>query len=195
MKDWKEIDGWLFEEEGLALQAMATGKNVLEFGSWLGRSSVCIAQTARYLTCVDWFKGSPSDRLGKHDHRKIRREFVANTEHLNNLKLFTGTTESGMKQFDPNHFQFIFYDACHEARSVSRFVHWLIVNRYQGCLAFHDYGKPVEFPGTHDVVTRFISDTKVTPTWKQVGSLLLLENHHVAALTRSLKRAASFFTP
>lgn len=51
--DWREIDGWLSEQEGAELQRLAAGRIVLEIGSFRGRSTVCLAQVATQVVAVD----------------------------------------------------------------------------------------------------------------------------------------------
>jgi predicted O-methyltransferase YrrM len=52
-----DVDGWLTEAEGRALAEVAAGKTVLEIGSYCGRSTICMAQTARAVYAVDTFDG------------------------------------------------------------------------------------------------------------------------------------------
>ena len=54
---WTDIDGWLTPMEGRALQMLAVGNRVLEFGSYKGRSTVCMAQTASQIITVDHHHG------------------------------------------------------------------------------------------------------------------------------------------
>lgn len=51
------VQGWLTVEEGATLNRLAEGKNVLELGTWKGRSAICMAQSAQTVTCVDHFNG------------------------------------------------------------------------------------------------------------------------------------------
>jgi predicted O-methyltransferase YrrM len=70
---WTDIPGWLSVPEGDALRMLAVGKRVLEFGSYKGRSTICMAEVAQSIDAVDWHRGDPgtgpADTLG---------EFVAN---------------------------------------------------------------------------------------------------------------------
>lgn len=52
-----DVDGWLTEGEGRALAEVALGRNVLEIGSYCGRSTICMAQTAKVVYAVDTFDG------------------------------------------------------------------------------------------------------------------------------------------
>jgi len=57
--NWSDITGWLSQDDAnllLKYSKLSTG-NVIEFGSYLGRSSVLIASSIgdRYLICLDGF--------------------------------------------------------------------------------------------------------------------------------------------
>ncbi len=67
MPDWRfphDVDGWLTEPEGRELATLAAGKIVLEIGSYCGRSSICMAQTAKSVICVDPFDGRDTPKPG-----------------------------------------------------------------------------------------------------------------------------------
>jgi predicted O-methyltransferase YrrM len=70
---WTDVDGWLSREEADVLRALAVGKRVLEFGSYKGRSTVCMAEVAAHVTAVDHHRGDP--QTGPAD---TLAEFIAN---------------------------------------------------------------------------------------------------------------------
>lgn len=51
--------GWFSWEECDLLAEWARGKLVLELGTYLGRSTVAMARTAKHVVTVDHFQGSP----------------------------------------------------------------------------------------------------------------------------------------
>jgi predicted O-methyltransferase YrrM len=53
MKRWQDVPGRLLDEEGEVLRELAADGMVLEIGSLLGRSTVCMAQVARHVHAVD----------------------------------------------------------------------------------------------------------------------------------------------
>jgi predicted O-methyltransferase YrrM len=65
--NWTDVEGWLTEEEGTILRSYAVGARVLELGSFLGRSTVCMAQVASHLVSIDRHEGDghtgPADTL------------------------------------------------------------------------------------------------------------------------------------
>ena len=52
-----DVDSTISEAEGRALAELARDRIVLELGAWLGRSTVCMGQTAAQLVSVDWHRG------------------------------------------------------------------------------------------------------------------------------------------
>ncbi len=58
--DWtfpEDIPGWLSLIEAKALAELARGRRVLEIGSYCGRSTVSMAQTALFVHAIDWGRG------------------------------------------------------------------------------------------------------------------------------------------
>ncbi|HEY7154088.1 MAG TPA: hypothetical protein VH575_09050, partial [Gemmataceae bacterium] len=49
----EEMSGWLTLDEGQLLYEQAAGRRVLELGTALGRSTVCLAQSARQVVTID----------------------------------------------------------------------------------------------------------------------------------------------
>lgn len=60
--------GWLTESEAECLAELATAKLVLEIGSYLGRSTVCMARTATSVISVDHHRGSEEHQPGQDCH-------------------------------------------------------------------------------------------------------------------------------
>lgn len=57
---WKfpsDVEGWLTESEAKKLAVMAQDKEVVEIGSYYGRSTAAIAQTAKRVVSIDWHRG------------------------------------------------------------------------------------------------------------------------------------------
>lgn len=51
--------GWLTADEAKALANLAKGRTVLELGAYKGRSTVVLAEAAKYVVSVDRHKGIP----------------------------------------------------------------------------------------------------------------------------------------
>lgn len=56
--------GWLTDAEVTYLQHHATDKTVLEVGTYLGRSTVAMAYTAKQVVTIDHHQGPPQDKAG-----------------------------------------------------------------------------------------------------------------------------------
>ena len=139
-----DVDGWLTLEEGKGLAELARGKRVLEIGSYCGRSTICMAQTAEHVTSVD-----PHDGRGTPRPMNTRQSLAANLKRYGceNVSIIVGTVEdNGAYLYPP--FDMIFVDGAHDYESVKRDIdnaQELLVPG--GTLAFHDYRRS---PGEHD---------------------------------------------
>ncbi len=124
--------------EAALLSALARNLNVLEIGSWLGRSTIALASTAKHVTSVDWHQGD--FHAGEGD---TEAGFRANLERygIDNVEVVVKRIED--VDWDPGQpFDGVFIDAAHDAESVAR--HWQIAlehARQGGWVAFHDYGR------------------------------------------------------
>lgn len=134
-----DVEGWLSPAEGAALADLAIGKRVLEIGSFCGRSTICLAQTARSVVSYD-----------PHDARDTLLEpRYTFTEFRANLIRYgvAGKVLSAATFPEQGPFEFIFIDGAHDADAVRA-----DVNRAKsilapgGLLAFHDY-RPAPLDG------------------------------------------------
>lgn len=139
-----EVDGWLKPDEGKALADLATGRRVLEIGSYCGRSTICLAQTAEEVYSIDPHdgrgtprpKGTYDELTGNLDRYGLRRE----------VKAMVGTIDD-MADLLPD-FGLIFIDGAHDYESVKNDIrHSLALLEPGGLIAFHDYRTT---PGQHD---------------------------------------------
>lgn len=149
-----DVAGWLTEGEGEELAALAEGKAVLEIGSYCGRSTVCLGQSAKAVYAVDTFDGRgtalPGDTLETFN-RNIRRYDL--TGRVYPLK---GSAAEIVPTLPPI-FDAVFIDGSHDYESVKQDIELsLTVLRPGGLLAFHDYGKP-EDPGVTRAVDELVA--------------------------------------
>lgn len=81
----EKISGFMDRGDLIWLANIAKHKNtVVEFGSWMGRSSVALASFCQRLICVDTFCGSPNDITGElAKANNIYDRFKKNTEGYN----------------------------------------------------------------------------------------------------------------
>lgn len=160
---WTRIEGWLDENEGDALQRLAAGGKVLELGAYKGRSTVCLALTARLVVSVDWHLGDP--RVG---NQYTLPSFMANldgTGTRSKVVPIVARIEDACPSLMPWSFDLVFIDDDHE-RSIEMSTLWakhLVVSG--GVIAWHD----ADMPAVREWVTR-LSLSGRRPV-EQVGSL------------------------
>lgn len=169
LADWlwpRDVRGWLTEDEGRELALSAFGRDVLEIGAYCGRSTVCMAQTARSVTSVDTFDGRATPahpgRSGDGLGAATWEEFcdsVTRYELLSKVRPLAG--ESGRVlpdlERDRQRFGLAFIDADHSEAAVLRDAE--MASRLLtpgGLLAFHDYRSPCD-PGVTAAVDRVLS--------------------------------------
>ena len=140
-----EVTGWLSVAEGTALAELAQGKRVLEIGSYCGRSTICMARTAKHVTAVDYFDGR-----GTPFPRNTHSEFVANLERYGVADKVETVSPDGV--IPQPKYDFAFIDGAHDRESVETDIEKaLAVLKPGGLLAFHDYRtEPGECDGNWD---------------------------------------------
>lgn len=132
---WLQLPGWLTTAEGLALQRLAANKTVLELGSYLGRSTVCMADVAHHVTSVDWHRGDadtgPADTLA---------EFLANLHACGAAgKVLAIVQAIESFTFDAPIYDLVFVDASHDAVSVLQHTRLALrAVKPGGVIAWHD---------------------------------------------------------
>jgi predicted O-methyltransferase YrrM len=146
-----DVDGWLTVEEGRALAELAKNKRVLEIGSYCGKSTICMARTAKWVMAVDPFDGSatpkPQGTLEKFK-KNIKDRCLENR-----VDWYAGTLESikfhRMSRFlEGRPFDLAFIDGDHGHDAVSSDIaNVLPLLADDGLIAFHDYRT---HPGEHD---------------------------------------------
>jgi hypothetical protein len=164
-----DIPGWLTEEEGRALARLSTGKRVLEIGSYCGRSTVCIAQTAESVLSVD-----PHDGRGTPDPRETYGELLKNLALYGvdgKVNAHRGTlTGQTLSKFAVK-FGLAFIDGAHDARAVRQNIaEAMQLLSPGGTLAFHDYAQ--SDPGVMVAVNELVEDGG--EIIEQVGSIAVV---------------------
>lgn len=134
-----EIDSSVSEAECRALHRLAQDKTVLELGSWLGRTTVCIAQTALALHAVDWHKGDPHAGSAQTlpDYLRNLYRYGLDGKVVTHL----GRFEQVVPALQENHFDLVFLDGFHTYQAVTDDItRARRVLKPGGVFAFHDYG-------------------------------------------------------
>lgn len=145
----RDVPGWLTEAEGSELSRIATGKDVLEIGSYCGKSTICMAQTATSVTCVDYWDGRgtavPANTWDSFK-RNVRDYGV---DH--NVKTLNPDAMPPTESYDV-----VFIDGDHAKESVKADISKAIGSlRQDGLIVFHDY-KSEQDPGVTAAVNEFI---------------------------------------
>jgi predicted O-methyltransferase YrrM len=147
------VEGFCHPNELEKLVDLATGKDVLEIGSFKGLSAWCMAHTAKSVMCVDTFRANSAGQ----DQQEALTTYDAFMQMVSqwpkpNITHFIGTSEEANDFFrcgnEPNaDYDLIFLDAMHDYESVKADIErWWPRLRPGGVMAFHDYGHD-HFPG------------------------------------------------
>lgn len=152
-----QVPGWLTDEEGRALAYAARGKDVLEVGSYKGKSTIWMARVANSVSAVDTFDGRgtprPEDTLKEFANNLLRYNVTGQ------VKVYQGPAEEILTEvmYRPTRFQFAFIDGSHDFASVYRDVK--LVTRYLdengGMIGCHDYENETE-PGVTAAVNKLM---------------------------------------
>jgi predicted O-methyltransferase YrrM len=121
MKDYREIEGWLFDEEAELLEKYSDTAFVLELGSYKGKSTVCLQKNSWCVFCVDTFQADATT-VNRHD---TLREFLLNTTHFEedrDIRVFPMTTDEFFANYVPKNYcwSLIFVDADHSYESCKK---------------------------------------------------------------------------
>jgi precorrin-6B methylase 2 len=172
-----DIDGWLTEREGRSLYEIAKGKRVLEIGSYCGKSTICLAQSAEHVTSVD-----PHDSRGIDPNRcASRNTFEDLTANLNKYGVSDKVTarictaNEYVTQPVRGFFDVIFIDGAHDYDSVKSDIEDASLMLTDGGeLVFHDYHSAAD-----PDVTRAVDELVA-------GGGKLLSTNHTLAVVRPL---------
>lgn len=155
------------DEEVARLVELASGKVVLEVGSYLGHSTVAMAQVAERVHAVDWHRGDEHAGTEETVH-----PFLDNLEAhgvRDRVIAHVGRSEVILPMFRAGYFDMAFIDALHTTEAVVGDIDRVMpLVHVHGVVAFHDYGderfgvteavdgldEPLEVTGTLAVVRK-----------------------------------------
>jgi len=142
-ENWRfpdDVTGWLTESEGRALAEAALGKNVLEIGSYCGRSTICMAQTAGMVYAVDTFDGRATPQA-----RDTFDEFNLNIDRygvLSRVMVAVGTSADVVPTLSEE-MGMAFIDGAHDEDSVLADAKLAnSISAADSLMCFHDYMRP-----------------------------------------------------
>lgn len=157
--NWKEIPGWLTDQQARVLIREMTDLDphatVVEFGSWMGRSTAVMGMAAGKLDkdirvyAIDHFMGSPDETLGPHhdatlDPDGIYPEFLENMDKRGLLgrTVVPRAEEFGtaVARFKDGSIDLAFLDGDHGEGATARLFRLVEPKLKPGGVAlFHDY--------------------------------------------------------
>lgn len=150
-------EGWLSEREAHALADFAQDKNVLEIGSWQGRSTVAMARTAKLVVAVDHHNGSPEHILADGSRLDTFAAFIHNIRAYGVADRVVPVVASSRDVLPLLHsvYDMAFIDAAHDAINV---LHdgraAALLCRSGAPVVFHDYGSWAGVTGAVDELSK-----------------------------------------
>jgi SAM-dependent methyltransferase len=131
-----DVSGWLTREEGKALHSLAAGRHVLEVGSFQGRSTIYLAQSALRVVSVDHHQGDADSGKGG-----TLEAFKANLERYgvaDKVEAIVQPFASASLKRDS--FDLVFIDAAHDENSAAHdAAKGLAMATPGGVIALHDW--------------------------------------------------------
>lgn len=167
-----KIDGWLSSHEGYFLYKIAreTKGNIVEIGSWKGKSTICLAEGLQgdgKVFAVDPHKGEYSGKNGIGKKAPTFKTFEKNLKGigvLKKVKPVIATSENAAKKWK-NSISLLFIDGLHDYQHTHQdFSLWSPLLNKRGAIAFHD-----AFCG-HDGPERVVLE-EILPSdkWSNIG--------------------------
>lgn len=147
------VEGFLHFAELEKLMELATGREVLEVGAFMGLSAWGMAQTAKSVFSVDTYKANTAGQQQQEEFTTLDAYQKA-VAGFSNVSWYVGTSEQAAVDLAGD-WDMIFLDAMHDYSSVkSDIIRWWPRVRHGGLLVFHDYGHG-DFPGVKQAVDEF----------------------------------------
>ena len=126
-------DGFMAMAELKRLQKEVEGLRVLEFGSYKGRSTVAMAETAEQVICVDTFDGT--GEVGGND---TLGTFLTNTMHCPNITPIVAPTFHIEALFKDQVFDVVFVDGDHTLQGA--LIDFTLAKQCGKRILAHDWG-------------------------------------------------------
>lgn len=154
-----EIQGWMSEDQCARLYELAAGRVVLEMGTFCGKSTVAMAQSALHVHAVDWHDNL---RLWHKETLPACWANIGRYELRERVTLHVGPTYRVLPLLPASYFDFILHDAGHEYREVRDDL--ILCRRLWApgtLLAIHDMPSR-KYPGVAEAVHELFSKTLET---------------------------------
>lgn len=141
-----KIEGWMTKEElNFLFKTAGTMEDVVEIGSWKGRSTHALLSACKgTVTAIDTFKGSPGEPAHK-GVKNLYKDFIKNVGEFKNLKVIKGDSQ---KVKFKGRADMVFIDGAHTYEAVKADIEkWLPKTKKLIC--GHDF----QWPGVQKAVT------------------------------------------
>lgn len=148
--EWNQIKGWFDISQAVAIQQfvkqLPPGSQLVELGSFQGRSSVAIASVLpadSMLYCVDHFAGSEEHKKWNLDISNLLDAFTKNIERFgvkDKINTLVMSTVEAAAKFEPESVDLVLLDAAHDYDSVKAdLLNWYPKLKPGGYLFCDDY--------------------------------------------------------
>lgn len=184
-RGYKNIDGWLTPAEAHGLYRLAasleTGANVLEIGSWKGKSTFCIGKGLKegVIYCIDPFNADgevgSKEIYAKSQGGDLLTQFRTNLSTISSsvqIKTLVGYSSAFLNLVPP--IDLLFIDGDHSIEGC-RFDFENFSSRLKvgGYVAFHDYDATREDLGPTWVVEKLLKPNAAYARFGSFDSLLV----------------------
>lgn len=120
--------------------------NVVELGTWLGRSLCAMLQAVdesdTKFVAIDSWEEEYAIRMGLQENPAVLFEQYIATHYrhfLNDIDIIKGSTFENARKFKDKYFDFMFHDAAHDEKSVyTDLIEWLPKMRDDAFICGHD---------------------------------------------------------
>lgn len=140
------VEGFLHPDELTRLMELATGREVLEVGAFMGLSAWGMAQTAKSVFSVDTF-GAATDGQRQTGELTTLDAYKKAVSGFDNVDFYIGRSDEYGPSWKSRQYDMVFLDATHTYDEVFHDIHSLYaLIREGGVLVLHDY-RHADFPG------------------------------------------------
>ena len=195
----KAIDGLLREEEAGCLYSLARncGGNIVEIGSWKGKSTVCLALGSKVgsggkVFAIDPHQGLADDCAELHWAENTEPIFRENIKKAKAddivIPLVMKSEEAVTGWAEP--ISLLFIDGAHDYESVKKdFLLWAPYLKEGGFIAFHDvlYSFGHNYPGVRKVVYKYIFQSNKFSSVQFCGTMVYATKARPSMLERFRK--------
>lgn len=136
-----DIHTGIYPAEADELERLATGKRVIEFGTWKGYSAIVMGRVAANLTTVDWHHGD--EQAGIEETLPAHIGNLERYDLRDSVVTVVGQFADVTPALARDYFEVGFLDGKHDLASVSRDLGLIasLLDRPGCLLACHDYDR------------------------------------------------------